>query len=187
MPSWMPFKISGAKRGRHTSFLGCHTKLPGCHKRVIETNKVLFVMHRVYFVRLYEPLHEIPETQKNCIKNLATVVRSCNKSFVWGVWNHKWLLDMVTKKGHSVNPKPLTQKRKHIKNNRERSLIPEEVVERVQCFDLVSKVSHPHWYRLTRFQIWKCFLEKRNPEWEIFCILHWLQKRVPLYRQKFLA
>ena len=52
---------------------------------------------------VYQPLHVIPETRKKlCIENLATVVRSCNKNFVWRVWNYIWLLDMVAKKGQHV-------------------------------------------------------------------------------------
>ena len=95
--SWMPYKI---QTGCHTSFLGCHTRFPGCHTRAIETKNVLFGVYPVYFVRLYPPLHGFAKTRKKIfIENLATMVRSCNENFVWRVWNHISLLDMVAKKG----------------------------------------------------------------------------------------
>ena len=93
-----------ARPGCHTSFLGCHTRFLGCHTRAIETKNVLFVVYPVYFLRVYPPFHGIAETRKKiCMENLATMVRSCNENFVWRVWNHIWLLDMVAKKGqHGV-------------------------------------------------------------------------------------
>ena len=89
----------------HTRFPGCHTSFLGCHTRTVETKKKQPELHHVYFVHVYQPLHGILETRKKCIENLATVVRSCYENFVWRVWNHIWLLDMVAKKGQRGNRK----------------------------------------------------------------------------------
>ena len=54
-------------------------------------------MHPVYFVRVYQTLQEILETQKKIeSENLTTMVRSYYENFVW---NLIWLLDMVAMKG----------------------------------------------------------------------------------------
>ena len=59
----------------------------------------MFVMHRVYFVRVYQPLDGFAETQKKLHRKLGNHGRSCNENFLWRVWNHIWLLDMAVKKG----------------------------------------------------------------------------------------
>ena len=51
--------------------------------------------HRLQLLQIWNSWN----AKKNCIEILATMVRSCNKNFVWCVWNHIRLLDMVAKKG----------------------------------------------------------------------------------------
>ena len=84
--SWMPYKISWmpykSNRDQKCSVCGLSCLLSTC----------------------IPPFHGIAETRKKiCMENLATMVRSCNENFVWRVWNHIWLLDMVAKKGQHGN------------------------------------------------------------------------------------
>ena len=59
----------------------------------------LWFILSTFYVYTHPFMESLKREKKNCMENLATMVRSCNENFVWRVWNHIWLLDMVAKKG----------------------------------------------------------------------------------------
>ena len=100
-----------------------------------------------YFLRVYPPFHGIAETRKKiCMENLATMVRSCNENFVWRVWNHIWLLDMVAKKGqHGRFFKPShsqwTLSALHIRNFLRIWVTPETFTHFTALFTILQRCS----------------------------------------------